>query len=411
VSLVERDDERLSFELYRVSVEVTNKIANSQEPDTLDELLGYILLGGRGELLAAGGMVTENPVIQRPNGHWFEGTTVVYHRQVSGGGTGSLARADAGAGRQIILWYDPSTILAEQHRRNLGLYAGLVLLCGLVLAFTLLSRRLLLVQERLNSQERLALLGQAARTISHEIQSPLAALDLHRQLAEKKLAGQGPAGLIVVGHNPVEQKLENNEPPETVRATIDGAADKNTAEILGHLRIMAAESSRIREVIRNVRKLIHPELGKPEVIDLGHFTSDLIQRFPLPEGQSIDLDPVMGQALVFVDPSHLGSILENLLNNSVQSQLQKGVSLPIGVAIAGDRNWVRLAVHDNGTGLDRYQLAHAFDPFFSVKPEGSGLGLSLARTLARNAGGEVELQSHGRQGCSAILILPAWRSP
>jgi signal transduction histidine kinase len=46
-----------------------------------------------------------------------------------------------------------------------------------------------------------------------------------------------------------------------------------------------------------------------------------------------------------------------------------------------------------------------------VKPEGSGLGLSLARTLARNAGGEVELQGHGRQGCSAILILPAGRSP
>jgi signal transduction histidine kinase len=416
VSLAERDDERLSFELYRVSVEVTNKIANSQEPDTQDELLGYILLGGRGELLASGGMVTENPVIQRPNGYWFEGTTVVYHRQVSGGGTGSLARADAGAGRQIILWYNPGTILAEQHRRNLGLYAGLALLCGLVLAFTLLSRRLLLVQERLNSQERLALLGQAARTISHEIQSPLAALDLHRQLAEKKLAGQlsagqRSAGQTSAGQETAGQKLADNAPEETARADIDEAADRNNAEILGHLKIMAAESGRIREVIRNVRKLVHPELGKPEVIDLGHFTADLIQRFPLPEGQSIELDPGKGQALVLVDPSHLGSILENLLNNSVQSQLQKGVSLPIGVAIAGDRNWVRLAVHDSGTGLDRHQLAHAFDPFFSVKPEGSGLGLSLARTLARNAGGEVELQGHGRQGCSAILILPAGRAP
>ncbi|MFH2115036.1 MAG: HAMP domain-containing sensor histidine kinase [Spirochaetota bacterium] len=380
-SLVERDDERLSFELYRVSVDVLNKLANQQEPDFPDVLLGFLFMGGRGEILGSGGRFIENPAIQRPNSYWFEDGIVVYHRQVSGGGFASLARADAGSGRQILLWYNPSTLLAEQKRRNSGLYGGLVLLCGMVVAFTVLSRRLLLVQKRLDSQERLALLGQAARTISHEIQSPLAALDLHRQLAEKKLA-------------------EN-------LAAIDVDTEKTTAEILRHLKIMATESARIRSVIRNVRKLIHPELGKPEPIDLAQFAADLIQRFPLPDGQSLELDPGNVQTLAYIDPTHLASILENLLNNSVQSQSQKGVNLPIRIALARDHAWVRLAVHDSGTGLDKYQLAHAFDPFFSAKPEGSGLGLSLARTLVRNAGGDLELQGHGRQGCSAILVLPA----
>jgi len=152
-----------------------------------------------------------------------------------------------------------------------------------------------------------------------------------------------------------------------------------------------------------------PELSKPEPVDLARFAAELIKRFPLPEGQSIELDPGNGQALVMIDSAHLASILENLLNNSVQSQVQKGVDVPIRIALAGDRSWVRLAVHDSGTGLDRYQLAHAFDPFFSAKPDGSGLGLSLARTLARNAGGDLELQGHGNQGCSAILVLPAGR--
>ncbi len=391
-SLVERDDERMSFELYRVSVDIVGKLGNQQEPDFTDELLGYLFMGGRGEILASGGQFVENPAIQKPNSHWFEGSTVVYHRQVSGGGYASLARADAGAGRQIILWYDPGTLLAEQKRRNLGLYGGLVLLCGMVVAFTLLSRRLLLVEERLGSQERLALLGQAARTISHEIQSPLAALDLHRQLAEKKLAGKQLQGKV-----------------SAVADSVDLDAEKATAEILGHLAIMASESGRIRSVIRNVRKLIHPELSKPEPVDLARFAAELIKRFPLPEGQSIELDPGNGQALVMIDSAHLASILENLLNNSVQSQVQKGVDVPIRIALAGDRSWVRLAVHDSGTGLDRYQLAHAFDPFFSAKPDGSGLGLSLARTLARNAGGDLELQGHGNQGCSAILVLPAGR--
>ena len=394
--MIDRDDERLSFELYRVSVDVTSRIANSQEPDVLDELLGYVLFGGRGEVLASGGMATGNPAIQRPNGHWFEDGIVVYHRQVSGGGTGSLARADAGAGRQIVLWYDPSTILEEQQRRNFLLYGGLTLLCGLVLAFTLLSRRLLLVEQQLNSQERLALLGQAARTISHEIQSPLAALDLHRQLAEKKLAGQ---------------RLGNNEPPENAPITADDEADKTTTEILGHLKVMATESGRIRAVIRDVRKLIHPELGKPELVDLAQFVADLIKRFPLPEGQSIEVDPGKATPLVFMDTAQLSSILENLLTNSIQSQVQKGINMPVRISMTGDRTRVYLAVHDSGMGLDRDQLAHAFDPFYSVKPEGTGLGLSLARTLARNAGGDLELRGHGSQGCSAILVLPAGRAP
>ncbi|MDX9958371.1 MAG: hypothetical protein RBT68_08005, partial [Spirochaetia bacterium] len=213
-SLVDRDEERLSFELYRVSVDVINKLGSQQEADFPSELLGYLFLGGRGEILGSGGRFIEDPAIQQPNGYWFEDGVVVYHRQVSGGGFASFTRADVGTGRQILLWYDPSDLLAEQKRRNIGLYAGLVLLCGLVLAFTILSRRLLLVQKQLDSQERLALLGQAARTISHEIQSPLAALDLHRQLAEKKLAGNGIVDMV------------------------DGDTDRTTAEILGHLRIM-----------------------------------------------------------------------------------------------------------------------------------------------------------------------------
>ena len=393
-SLIQRDDERLSFELYRVSVEIINKLGSQQETELSDELLGFIFMGGRGEILASGGQFVDNPAIPLPNSHWFEGDTVVYHRQVSGGGFASLARADAGAGRQIILWYDPGTILAEQKRRNLSLYGGLALICALVIAFALLSRRLLLVQKQLDSQERLALLGQAARTISHEIQSPLAALDLHRQLAEKKLSGKNLSQLWQPGNE------------GAIHTNVDKDTDKTTAEILGHLRIMATESGRIRSVIRNVRKLIHPELGRPERVDLAQFCAELVRRFPVPEGQSIELEPGSCKATTLIDPAHLASILENLLTNSVQSQVQKGVKTPVRIAIAADRAWVRLAVHDSGTGMDRYQLAHAFDPFFSVKPEGTGLGLSLARALARNAGGDLLLQGHGRQGCSAILALP-----
>ena len=96
------DDERLAFELYRLSVDVaaTSPTAHDQaaaagsaaaiNPELAARgLLGYAIIGGRGELLALAGLAEADPAISRPNSWWAEGDIVVYHRQITGLGGGS----------------------------------------------------------------------------------------------------------------------------------------------------------------------------------------------------------------------------------------------------------------------------------------------------------------------------------
>jgi signal transduction histidine kinase len=391
------DDERLSFQLYRLSVDIINSVVNESIAQLSDELRGYLFIGGRGEILASAGEGAANPAIRKPNGHWFEDGLVVYHRQVSGGG---FYRPDAGTGRQIILWYDPGHLLAEQRRRDAGLYGGLGLLCALVLFSAVLTRRLEQTEQRLAAQERLALLGQAARTISHEIQTPLTALELHRQLAYRKL---GALGAIE---------------PESLKDALAG--------ITGHLRIIGDESTRIRSIIRDVRKLIHPEQGQAEYIELTSFAAQTAADFPLPPGQSLVADPALsaaeptvptpasksgGTIWIRIDPAQLRSILDNLLNNAIQSQIEASSSTPIRLTVLARGSRACLEVQDAGVGLDRNRRQHAFEPFFSTKSGGTGLGLALSRMLARNAGGDLRLVGRAGKGCTARLILPRSNPP
>ncbi len=377
-----QDGERLSYELYRLSADIVGAIGSGSSPDMPPELKAYLFIGGKGERLGAFGSPAfgsppANPSILKPNGYWMEGKLAVYHRQASGGGGGTVGSGSGsgssggGGGRQIVLWYDPSHLFAEYRRRDFGLFGALGFLCGLVVFSTALSLRLMRTEERMNTQERLALLGQASRTISHEIQNPLTALELHRQLAEKK-------------------------------ARLLGTDGEALAE---HLRVMAAETDRIRGIIRNVRKLIHPEQGAMEDIELHRFARENAARFPLPPGQSVEVLPA-AEAWVRADPAQLSSILGNLLSNAAQSQVQKNCAEPIRLRLGGSRGSVFLEVIDRGAGLDATAREHAFDPLFTTKPEGSGLGLSLARALARSSGGDLRLRSTQGAGCVARLTLP-----
>jgi signal transduction histidine kinase len=233
-SLRSHDTERLAFELYRTSTEILDGLFVTVNVSLPQRVQGFVVFGGRGEVLATVGIGRPALAVQKPNGYWDEDGLIVYHRQITKGG------------RQIVVWYDPSALRKEQTWRDLWLFGGLVLLCLLITLSTMLTRRLIRSEERLNDRERLALLGQAARTISHEIQNPLTALELHRQLAAQKVSARG-------------------EPDET------------DAEIARHIDVIRREAERIGGIIREVRRYIHPETAPSTEIDLAKFVPDILR--------------------------------------------------------------------------------------------------------------------------------------
>lgn len=411
------DDERLAFELYRLSVDVVagaptahDRAAEAGQAAAIDPglaargLLGYALIGGRGELLALAGRAEADPAIRRPNSWWAEGALVVYHRQITGLGGGAQlpaatspgGTAGSGQGRQIALWFDPSEFRRGRTARDAMLYGGVGLIAALTAGAGLLAAGLIDAQGRLAEGRRLALLGQASRTIGHELQTPLTALDMHRQLARRKLRALVAAtdGASSAGGD-----------PSAVGAPADEAATARA--IATHLDAIAAETDRIRKVMAEVRRLIRPETGAVEEIDLVAFLGEFASTLSLPGAQSLGAPLCDGRPIVLADRAQLNSALRNLALNAAQSQEEAGVTDPIRVELkARGRRYAVVEIVDRGGGISRAALRNAFDPYFSTKPEGSGLGLSLARSLARAWGGELGLRPRPEGGCAARLSIP-----
>lgn len=136
-------------------------------------------------------------------------------------------------------------------------------------------------------------------------------------------------------------------------------------------------------------------------------------RATLPSSVKLESRIATGAARVAASPTQIQQILINLCKNAADA-MPGGGSLRVeaddaGSAEneAGDVNWVRLAVVDNGQGMDQATLESAFDPFFSTKGPGmgTGMGLPVVRRIVENLGGRVELRSLPGQGTQALVWL------
>jgi signal transduction histidine kinase len=116
----------------------------------------------------------------------------------------------------------------------------------------------------------------------------------------------------------------------------------------------------------------------------------------LPRGLAIDADRV-----------RLEQCVSNLLTNALQAIGGKG---RIELCARIDDGWTMLRVKDDGPGIDPAALPHLFEPFFSTKSEGAGLGLALVKRVAELHGGRVTVESRKGEGACFRLALPVHRN-
>ncbi len=235
------------------------------------------------------------------------------------------------------------------------------------------------LEKNLADAEKLAIVGTLATGVAHEIRNPLSALRGFAQYFVKKLAGQ--------------------QPEETYAKT------------------MMHEADRLNRVITDLLFLGRPKDITPEDIKLEGMIKSLsdLLRFDL-EQKDLHISSNLECPYVHADAEGLKQALLNLLLNSIDAleaptwagKVQQD-SKKILVRSYEEQEKIIIEVQDNGKGMTDEQFQKAFDPFFTSKGTGTGLGLSLVHATMLKHGGNVEIQSSYGKGCTVRLIFPQKR--
>jgi len=229
------------------------------------------------------------------------------------------------------------------------------------------------LQEQLNHARRLEGLGNLAGGVAHNMNNVLAAI---LGVASSNLTLQ-PQG------SPVHRAFDL-----IAKAAVRGG--KMVQELLHFTRQSPAENRELdlNGILREQAGL----LGKAD---------------PAPAAIELQLAPDL--RAIHGDASALGHAVTNLCNNALEAMGKDG-RLVLRTCNRPD-GWVEARVEDNGAGMTREVRDRAFDPFYTTKDQGAGLGLSLAYTIVKAHGGQVEIRSEPGQGTTVSLLFPPRQGP
>ena len=229
---------------------------------------------------------------------------------------------------------------------------------------------------------RLSTMGELAASLAHELNQPLAA---------------------ILGNAEVAQKMLGREPVD-----LD--------EVRSICRDIVGEDHRATEVIRRMRSLVNKEPPSLEPLDVASVIGDVVQL--------VHADAVLRQCRVVVEvgpdlPPVLGDRIElqqvvlNLLVNAFDAMSNRPIhEREVSVrAVLGDKEWVKVAVRDNGSGVSAGDLERIFEPFHTTKREGLGIGLSISRSIVAVHGGRLWAENNPDRGATFFFTVPVGKAP
>jgi two-component system sensor kinase FixL len=226
------------------------------------------------------------------------------------------------------------------------------------------TRALEAAQEELVRRERLATLGQLAGGVSHELRNPLGVIKNSVYYLKMVL--------------PDEEGLRK------------------------HLAILEREVATATRIISGMLDFARTTPPTRAATDINRLVRDGLERLMAPDSVRIERDLAEGLPPLMVDADQVRLVLDNLLSNAMQAMPDGGV-LTVRTRSVGGR--VEISVEDTGVGIAPEHLERIFEPLFTTKSKGIGLGLSLAKRLAEANDGTIRAESAVGRGTRFLVEI------
>ena len=222
--------------------------------------------------------------------------------------------------------------------------------------------------KRLVHQERIAALGRAAAEVAHEVKNPLAGLLLYSMHLKSKISSESDAALVDKIVNTINHLIARVE------------------QILGFARPLSLtpRSGNLNKIINEVLELLRPQLVANKI--------------------ELHLSLSEEAAAGMIDETSMRGSLMNIIVNAIEAMPQGG---HLSVTSERKNDMLSLEIVDTGPGISEDDAKKIFEPFYTTKEQGLGLGMPYAKKIIEQHGGTISVSSHVGEGTSIAITVPA----
>ncbi len=224
------------------------------------------------------------------------------------------------------------------------------------------------VQEKLIRSERLAAVGELASGVGHELRNPLNVI-------------RNCAYLLNMALNSKSDEEAGNT-LKVLDKQID-IANKIVTDLLDFTRIKPATQVRA---------------------DLKNIVEESLSYITLPEQIKVNVNLNGNAGAIRTDPEQMSRVFSNIVSNAAQSMNGKGGE--VNISAAKDDEYISVMFTDTGCGIPEENMQKIFEPLFTTKPKGIGLGLAISRRLVEQNGGKIEVVSQVGKGTTFTVKIP-----
>lgn len=221
--------------------------------------------------------------------------------------------------------------------------------------------------------DRLAAMGELTAGVAHEVRNPLGIIRASVQLVE------------------------------------ESGCDRD--RVLEATSVIKQEIDRLDRVIKALLDFGRPSKPYLRLTDIGEVIEDVVlftRRFARQSHVTISANDVSELPQIMADPDQMKQVFVNLISNAVQAM--EGTGGIINVSGRADDGFLSIIVSDNGPGIPAADLKKVFDPFYSTRDAGTGLGLTIVHRIVDEHDGHIEVVSTPEQGTSFTVSLPVYET-